>query len=198
VLYGKQQSVAPPNAPSSCRHCPRFTYLRWLDKHERVAGDQSPLGLILGAGNSEEHVELLEAKRSGIRVAQYLTELPPQEVLRERLHGLVGTARERKAAFRVVDKPKISDQRASNVKRGRRGNSDIESLSHCRITLDRQKAIQDADSVNGDLLVAYKHQPCIEKRHEQLKSGLDVMPVNLKSPSQISTCLFNKGDHAFS
>jgi predicted nuclease of restriction endonuclease-like (RecB) superfamily len=78
-------------------------YLRWLDKHERVAGEESPLGLILCAGKSEEHVELLEVKRSGIRVAQYLTELPPQEVLRERLHRLVGAARDRQAALRVLD-----------------------------------------------------------------------------------------------
>jgi transposase len=41
-----------------------------------------------------------------------------------------------------------------------------------------------------DVLVAYKHQPCIEKRHEQLKSVLDVMPVNLKSPSRIEAFLF--------
>ena len=78
-------------------------YLRWLHKHERVSGETSPLGLILSAGKSEELVELLEVKRSGIRVAQYLTELPPQEVLRERLHRLVQTARERQAAPRVLD-----------------------------------------------------------------------------------------------
>ena len=40
------------------------------------------------------------------------------------------------------------------------------------------------------VLVAYKHQPSIEKRHEQLKSVLDVMPVNLKSPSRIEAFLF--------
>jgi transposase len=41
-----------------------------------------------------------------------------------------------------------------------------------------------------DLLVAYKHQPSIEKRHQQLKSVLDVMPVNLKSPGRIEAFLF--------
>jgi predicted nuclease of restriction endonuclease-like (RecB) superfamily len=80
-------------------------YLRWLDKHERVSGEESPLGLILCAGKSEEHVELLEVKRSGIRVAQYLTELPPEEVLRERLHRLVQTARERQAARKAIAAP---------------------------------------------------------------------------------------------
>jgi predicted nuclease of restriction endonuclease-like (RecB) superfamily len=78
-------------------------YLRWLDKHERISGEESPLGLILCAGKSEEHVELLEMRRSGIRVAQYLTELPSQDVLRERLHRLVQTARERQATLNVID-----------------------------------------------------------------------------------------------
>jgi transposase len=39
-------------------------------------------------------------------------------------------------------------------------------------------------------LNSYKHQPSIEKRHEQLKSVLDVMPVNLKSPARIEAFLF--------
>jgi predicted nuclease of restriction endonuclease-like (RecB) superfamily len=77
-------------------------YLRWLDKHDRVSGEETPLGLILCAGKSEEHVELLEVKRSGIRVAQYLTELPPQDVLRERLHRMVQAVRERHAALGVI------------------------------------------------------------------------------------------------
>ena len=39
-------------------------------------------------------------------------------------------------------------------------------------------------------LNAYKHQPSIEKRHQQLKSVLEVMPVNLKSPARIEAFLF--------
>jgi predicted nuclease of restriction endonuclease-like (RecB) superfamily len=70
-------------------------YLRWLDKHERQAGEQSPLGLILCAGKSDEHVELLQLERSGIRVAEYLTELPPREILERRLHEALRAARER-------------------------------------------------------------------------------------------------------
>ncbi len=90
-------------------------YLRWLAKHEQLAGEDPPLGLILCAGKSDEHVELLEMKRSGIRVAEYLTELPPREVLQERLHRMVLRARERQAALdtsvqvtkRKKRKPKI-------------------------------------------------------------------------------------------
>ena len=70
-------------------------YLRWLEKHEQQAGEESPLGLILCAGKSEEHVELLQLEKSGIRVAQYLTELPPRAVLQRRLHEALRTARKR-------------------------------------------------------------------------------------------------------
>jgi predicted nuclease of restriction endonuclease-like (RecB) superfamily len=70
-------------------------YLRWLDRHERMPGEDHPLGLILCAGKSDEHVELLEVERSGIRVAEYLTELPPEDVLCERLRRLVIAAKER-------------------------------------------------------------------------------------------------------
>jgi hypothetical protein len=70
-------------------------YLRWLDKHERQPGEEVPLGLILCAGKSDEHVELLQLERSGIRVAEYLTELPPREVLERRLHEALRAAQER-------------------------------------------------------------------------------------------------------
>ena len=70
-------------------------YLRWLAKHERQTGEESPLGLILCADKSDEHVKLLELESSGIRVAQYMTELPPREVLERRLHQALRAARER-------------------------------------------------------------------------------------------------------
>ena len=70
-------------------------YLRWLQKYEQCEGEEPPLGLILCAGKSEEHVELLELERSGIRVAEYTTELPARELLEARLRGAVEAARER-------------------------------------------------------------------------------------------------------
>jgi hypothetical protein len=70
-------------------------YLRWLEKYERQPGEEPPLGLILCAGKSDEHVELLQLERSGIRIAEYLTELPPREVLERRLHEALRAARER-------------------------------------------------------------------------------------------------------
>jgi predicted nuclease of restriction endonuclease-like (RecB) superfamily len=70
-------------------------YLRWLEKHEGKPGEGPPIGLILCAGKKHETVELLELEKSGIRVAEYLTELPPRKVLERKLHKAVELARER-------------------------------------------------------------------------------------------------------
>jgi predicted nuclease of restriction endonuclease-like (RecB) superfamily len=72
-------------------------YLRWLHKHERMEGEEEPLGLILCAGKNDEHVELLQLAQSNIRVAQYLTVLPPRELLLAKFHQAVELARERLA-----------------------------------------------------------------------------------------------------
>ncbi len=65
-------------------------YLRWLEKHVTRPGEEPPLGLILCADKSEEHVELLQLDKSGIHVARYLTELPPRELLEKTLHAYSG------------------------------------------------------------------------------------------------------------
>ena len=70
-------------------------YLRWLEKHDVQSGEEPPVGLILCADKSEEHVELLRLKDSGIRVAKYLTELPPKKLLEKKLHQAISLARER-------------------------------------------------------------------------------------------------------
>ena len=68
-------------------------YLRYLEKHELVEGESLPVGLILCTGKNEEHIELLRLEQSNIRVADYLTALPPQSLLREKLHQAVEIAR---------------------------------------------------------------------------------------------------------
>jgi len=70
-------------------------YLRWLAKEEMQPGEDTPLGLILCADKSDEHVELLQLEKSGIRVAAYLTELPPRDLLQKKLHDAVRQARAR-------------------------------------------------------------------------------------------------------
>ena len=49
-------------------------YLRWLEKYEKVEGENSPIGLIHCADENEEHVELLQLEKSNIKVAEYLTQ----------------------------------------------------------------------------------------------------------------------------
>jgi predicted nuclease of restriction endonuclease-like (RecB) superfamily len=70
-------------------------YLRWLEKHEMQPGEDTPLGLILCADKSEEQVELLQLDKSGIRIASYLTDLPPRPLLQKKLHDAVRLARAR-------------------------------------------------------------------------------------------------------
>jgi predicted nuclease of restriction endonuclease-like (RecB) superfamily len=73
-------------------------YLRWLEAHEARADEGPPLGLILCAEKSAEHVRLLRLDASGIRVAQYLTELPSRRLLARKLHDAVLLARRQLAA----------------------------------------------------------------------------------------------------
>ena len=56
-------------------------YLRWLEEHEMEKGEETPLGLLLCTEGGEEQIELLQLDKAGIKVAQYLTELPPRDVL---------------------------------------------------------------------------------------------------------------------
>lgn len=69
-------------------------YLRWLEKYETEPGEETPLGLILCAGKSSEQIELLQLDKSGIKVAEYLTQLPDRELLKQKLHKAVIMARE--------------------------------------------------------------------------------------------------------
>jgi len=70
-------------------------YLGWLKRYECEPGEAEPLGLILCAGKSEQHVELLELAKSGIHVAAYWTKLLPKKELERKLHEAVHRARAR-------------------------------------------------------------------------------------------------------
>ena len=61
-------------------------YLRWLDKYEKQLGEETPLGLILCAEGGHEQIELLQLENAGIKVAEYLTELPDRQLLKDKLH----------------------------------------------------------------------------------------------------------------
>ena len=67
-------------------------YLRYLQKNEQLEGENAPIGLILCTGKNEEHIELMQLEQSNIKVAEYLTLLPSQEILKEKLHRAIAIA----------------------------------------------------------------------------------------------------------
>ena len=74
-------------------------YLRWLEKYEMEQGEESPLGLLLCTEGNDEQIELLQLDKSGIKVAQYLTELPSREVLKQQIQKSLAAAKERLDCF---------------------------------------------------------------------------------------------------
>jgi len=68
-------------------------YLRWLEKNEMQKGEKTPIGLILCAEGNNEQVELLQLDKAGIKVAEYLTELPSKKTLKQKLHQAVELSR---------------------------------------------------------------------------------------------------------
>ena len=60
-------------------------YLRWLEKNERVEGEESPVALILCAEKSQETIELMQLDHGNIHVGQYMTKMPPKELLEQKL-----------------------------------------------------------------------------------------------------------------
>lgn len=72
-------------------------YLRYLERYEQLDSENTPIGLILCTGKNEEHVELMQLDKSNIRVADYLTVLPPRHLLQEKLHKAIEIARQKLA-----------------------------------------------------------------------------------------------------
>jgi predicted nuclease of restriction endonuclease-like (RecB) superfamily len=64
-------------------------YLRWLEKFDMQSGEETPLGLILCAEGNNEQVELLQLENAGIKIAEYLTELPDKKILKQKLHTTI-------------------------------------------------------------------------------------------------------------
>lgn len=61
-------------------------YLRWLEKHDVQPGEEKPIGLILCAEGNNEQIELLQLDAANIRVAEYLTDYLPNDLLKQKLH----------------------------------------------------------------------------------------------------------------
>ncbi|HQQ02405.1 MAG TPA: PDDEXK nuclease domain-containing protein [Bacteroidales bacterium] len=79
-------------------------YLKWLNRYERQDGEEAPIGLILCAETSREQIELLELHKDGIMVAEYLTELPPKNILEQKLHQALTEAKERIEKNKMLEK----------------------------------------------------------------------------------------------
>lgn len=70
-------------------------YLRYLNRHDRREGEDSPIGLILCSEGNTEHIEyLMLDDDSPIRVAQYYTKLPDKKLLSEKLQRAIAVAKE--------------------------------------------------------------------------------------------------------
>ena len=74
-------------------------YLRWLEANEMEPGEEPPLGLLLCTEGSEEQIELLQLDKAGIKVAKYLTELPPRHVLMLQIQKSMEAAKARFANY---------------------------------------------------------------------------------------------------
>lgn len=80
-------------------------YLRWLEQNEMEPGEETPLGLLLCTEGGEEQIELLQLDKSGIKVAQYVTELPPREILIQQIQKSLALA---KSKWEVEEKEEDS------------------------------------------------------------------------------------------
>ncbi len=78
-------------------------YLNWLNKYERQEGEETPIGLILCAETGTEQVELLNMQKDNIMVAEYWTNLPPKELLEQKLHNALIEVRERLAERKLLE-----------------------------------------------------------------------------------------------
>ncbi|MDR1130770.1 MAG: PDDEXK nuclease domain-containing protein [Prevotellaceae bacterium] len=70
-------------------------YLRWLDKNMKIEGENTPIGLILCAGKSDEHIELLQLENNNIKVADYFTQLPEKQLFEQKLRTAIEIAKQR-------------------------------------------------------------------------------------------------------
>ncbi len=69
-------------------------YLRWLEKYETETDEGQPIGLILCAQGNAEQIELLQLDKANIKVAEYITQYLPKELLAKKLHDFTQSAKQ--------------------------------------------------------------------------------------------------------
>ena len=67
-------------------------YFRYLEKYEMLNNENPPIGLILCSEKGKEQIELLFLPEDRIKVAEYMTTLPPKELFLEKLHKAIQIA----------------------------------------------------------------------------------------------------------
>lgn len=60
-------------------------YLKWLSKYEKQEFEEEPIAIILCASKDKEEVTLLDLEKDNIHISEYWLELPPKEILEEKL-----------------------------------------------------------------------------------------------------------------
>jgi len=76
-------------------------YLKWLSKYEKQEGEEEPIAIILCASKDSEVVELMDLSRDNIHVSEYWLQLPPKELLEEKLSKAI----ERTKLIDAIKKP---------------------------------------------------------------------------------------------
>ena len=79
-------------------------YLRWLERYETDTDEEQPIGLILCARGNSEQVELLQLDKANIRVAEYITQYLPKELLAKKVHEFSITAK------RIIENREIENE----------------------------------------------------------------------------------------
>ncbi|TVR84531.1 MAG: DUF1016 domain-containing protein [Saprospirales bacterium] len=69
-------------------------YLRWLEKFEMESEEEQPIGLILCASGNQEQVELLQLDKANIKVAEYIHQQLPKDLLQQKLHQFTVKAKQ--------------------------------------------------------------------------------------------------------
>ncbi len=181
--------VAPAPFPSSEGH--RIVWVHSSAKHQRdETARHERIQRTLAA------LQDLNERLAGPR-ARITTKVAAQDAAQELLDT---SAAEQYVTFTVTE---TVEERFRQEKRGRPGNDTrYRKIAKTRFQvttqIDTDQVRHDAASdgcfplitndhqlTNNEILIAYRYQPNLEKRHHQLKSVHDAAPVTLKSPARI-------------
>jgi predicted nuclease of restriction endonuclease-like (RecB) superfamily len=85
-------------------------YLKWLNRYEKQADENVPIGIILCTEASREQIELMELDKEGIAVAEYWTNLPPKAEFERKISEILIEAKERLERKKMLPNAKIQKE----------------------------------------------------------------------------------------